>query len=87
MSQLRSDYQVYLQDLFEKNLRYLYDEDGHVVSVQSIHNIKSLSYIDWLNTEMQEAIDIEDYRYAAKIRDEILYLQLYTVEEYERYIA
>lgn len=87
MTPLKIEYEVYLQELQEQSVQYLYDEDGHIVSVRQIKSISPLSYLDWLNTEMQDAVDQEDYRYAAKIRDEIIYLKLYTVEEYERYLA
>jgi len=87
MSQLRSDYQVYLQELEHQNQIYLYDEDGHVVSIQSKSKYTPLNYVDWLDSEMRDAIEEEDYRYAAKVRDEIIYIKLYTAEEFERYIA
>jgi len=86
MTQLRTEYQVYLQNLEEKSTHFIYDEDGHVTAVY-IGNYIPLPYLEWLQTEMEDALDQEDYEYAAKIRDEVLYLKLYSTEEFERYIA
>lgn len=86
MTQPRIEYQVYLQNLEEKAMRFLYDEDGHVTAVR-IESYTSLSYFEWLQTEIEDAIDQEDYEYAAQIRDEMLYLKLYSTEEFETYLA
>lgn len=70
MTQPQIEYQIYLQQLEEKLTEVIYDEDERPVYVKTIERESTMSFTEWMKEEMRKAIEVEDYEYAAQIRDE-----------------
>jgi hypothetical protein len=72
MEQAKVAYDVYVQVWEESRTEVLYDEDERPMMIRTVEIGDPLSWNEWLPTEMEWAIEQEEYLYAAELRDEIV---------------
>ena len=70
MTQPQIEYQVYKQELEQASQIIMYDEDERPAYIKHIETEQPLTFTEWMAEEMKRAIAVEDYEYAAQIRDE-----------------
>lgn len=69
MTQSQIEYDVYRQEWEESGVEVLYDEDERPMCVRHREIGEPLSFREWLPSQLSWAIEVEDYMYAAEIRD------------------
>jgi hypothetical protein len=75
MKQSEIEYEVYKQMWEESKVEVLYDVDERPMMIRTKDIAPVLSWTEWLPGEMKDAIEREDYMYAAELRDEIKLLK------------
>ena len=69
MTQARVEYDLYRQEFEQSRTEVLYDEQERPMMIRQREIGEPLSYRQWLPTQLPWAIEVEDYMYAAEIRD------------------
>lgn len=67
----RKLYDQYLEDCMSFSVVVHYDEDGFPNYVEEVNDDDPLTYVQWLELELIEAIEEEAYEYAARLRDQL----------------